>query len=123
MSELPHEWKLRELPSLAWSELLAVVGGSAENLVDGDEEELLRQMGVTATELLTEERVELNIKGLDERHAALVGTALGFGASVTHLVLSGNKIGDPGATAIANAIAVNASLKTLGCARFLTKPS
>ena len=42
---------------------------------------------------------------------------------MTRLDLDMNEIGDAGAAAIANAIAVNASLKTLWCARFVTKPS
>ena len=55
--------------------------------------------------------------------AAAIANAIAVNASVTVLDLGANKIGDSGAAAIANAIAVNASLKTLGCARFLTKPS
>ena len=44
-------------------------------------------------------------------------------ASVTYLGLSSNKIGDPGAIAIAKALEVNASVTELMCARFLTKPA
>ena len=50
-------------------------------------------------------------------------TRFGWSGPLKSLSLYNNNIGDAGAAAIANAIAVNASLKTLGCARFLTKPS
>ena len=55
--------------------------------------------------------------------AAAIANAIAVNASVTKLDLRLNQIGDAGATAIANAIAVNASVTDLRCARFLTKPS
>ena len=65
----------------------------------------------------------ISFVSLSDEGAISIGKLMKVSASVTHLVLSGNKIGDPGAIAIAKALEVNASLKTLGCARFLTKPS
>ena len=43
--------------------------------------------------------------------ATAIANAIAVNASVTELYLQNNKIGDAGAAAIANAIAVNASLK------------
>ena len=55
--------------------------------------------------------------------AAAIANAIAVNASLKSLVLYNNNIGDAGAAAIANASAVNASLTKLWCARFLTKPS
>ena len=55
--------------------------------------------------------------------AAAIANAIAVNASLTGLDLDGNEIGDTGAAAIAKALAVNASVTVLRCARFLTKPS
>ena len=65
----------------------------------------------------------LSSNNIGEAGAAAIANAIAVNASVTKLFLGGNQIGDAGAIAIAEALKFNASLKTLGCARFLTKPS
>ena len=48
---------------------------------------------------------------ISDQGATAIANAVAVNASVTVLNLDANKIGDSGAAAIANAIAVNASLK------------
>ena len=56
---------------------------------------------------------------IGDQGAIAIAKALEVNASLKSLWLNDNNIGDAGAAAIANAIAVNASLNTLWCARFL----
>ena len=63
----------------------------------------------------------LGANKIGDAGATAIANAIAVNASVTELRLGWNKIGDAGAAAIAKALAVNASLTTLWCARFLTK--
>ena len=65
----------------------------------------------------------MSSNNIGDAGAAAIANAIAVNASITFLSLERNQIGDAGAAAIANAIAVNASVTVLRCARFLTKPS
>ena len=58
---------------------------------------------------------------IGDKGTTAIAQGLAVNASLTELSLHGNNIGDPGAIAIAKALEVNASLTTLKCARLLMK--
>ena len=60
-------------------------------------------------------RWNLNNRGVNDELMTVLAMPIEVNASVTYLLLAGNNIGDAGAAAIANAIAVNASLTKLWC--------
>ena len=64
----------------------------------------------------------LSSNNIGDAGATAIANAIAVNATVTKLFLNNNNIGDAGAAAIAKAIAVNASVTDLRCARFLTKP-
>ena len=83
---------------------------------------LLKKVGGTLDGALKATSLEWDCKSLDEADMVTVAYIVRVSASLTGLDLDGNEIGDTGAAAIAKALAVNASVTVLRCARFLTKP-
>ena len=73
---------------------------------------MVSTVGTSEAQVRTATQIDWSHKGLDEGDAKVIAYLLAkVMASLKELYLRGNSIGDTGAAAIANAIAVNASLK------------